>query len=603
MKFNQLTIGVLLGLSLGGQCQADPRHHEHPWHDRGTRGMATIKIVAFNDFHGQLESPGSFRQTPTSSFSTNIPVGGVDWMAGYIDELKSQNRHMVVVSAGDIIGATPLVSSLFHDEGTIETMNRLGLDFNAVGNHEFDEGKDELLRMQRGGCHPTDENSCRGAEVGTPVPFEGAEFKFLAANVVETATGKTLFPSYAIKTIAGTRIGFIGMTLKETPTIVTPSGVAGLEFKDEAETVNALIPKLRKRHVDAIVVLIHQGGVVPVTQSASTINQCEGNLEINSPIKAIVNQLDDAVDLVISGHTHQAYNCRIANQAGRLISVTSANAQGRVLTDIDVTINKARGDVVNVAANNIVVDRNNLAITPDASIKAIVDSYKAIAEPIANRVIGSISASIRRSTNAAGESALGDVIADAQWEATKGSGLGDAAIAFMNPGGIRADLTFPSSAANEGDGNVTYGEAFTVQPFGNSLVTMTLTGAQIHTLLEQQFTGCTEGYPTGAPVSGQPFNRILQVSQGFSYSWREKGTPCDNVAPDSMMLNGTPIVPAGHYRITVNSFMADGGDQLYVLTQGQDRQGGPLDMDALESYFNTHSLVNPGGQDRIAKAP
>lgn len=560
----------------------------------------TIKIVAFNDFHGQLESPGTLRTNPASS-NPNVAVGGVDWMAGYISKLKSQNPNTVVVSAGDIIGATPLVSALFHDEGTIETMNRLGLDFNSVGNHEFDEGKAELKRMQTGGCHPTNPNTCRGADVGTPVPFEGAKFKFLAANVVETATGKTIFPSYAIKNVDGVRVGFIGMTLKETPTIVTPSGVAGLEFKDEAATVNALIPQLRARGVETIVVLIHQGGVVPTTQSVSTINLCDGGL-INSPIKAIVNQLDDEVDLVISGHTHQAYNCQIANKDGRLISVTSANAQGRVLTDINLTVNKAIGEVSAVTANNIVVDRTNAAITPNAAIKSIVDKYKTIATPIANRVIGTISADITRALTPAGESALGDVIADAQLLETQGVGFGEAVVAFMNPGGIRADLTYAQSAS-EGAGNLTYGEAFTVQPFGNTLVSLTLTGAQIHTLLEQQFTGCTVGYPANAPVTGQPFNRILQVSNGFSYDWQEKGTPCDNVDPASIKINGVQVDPAANYRVSVNNFMADGGDQLYVLTQGTNRLGGALDLDALENYFSVNGLVAPGPKNRINLLP
>ena len=592
MKLTALATGVALSLGLIGSACAVPSNHT----------TKTIKIVAFNDFHGQLESPGTFRQSTSSPSSANIPVGGVDWMAGYIDELKSQNPNTIVVSAGDIIGASPLVSALFHDEGTIEAMNRLGLDLNAVGNHEFDEGKDELKRMQNGGCHPTDQNTCRGADVGTPVPFEGAKFKFLAANVVDTANGKTIFPAYSIKVVNGVRVAFIGMTLKETPTIVTPSGVASLEFKDEAATVNALLPKLRARGVEAIAVLIHQGGTIPVTQSASTINNCDNDLN-DSPIKAIVNQLDDAVDLVISGHTHQAYNCQIANKAGRLISVTSANAQGRVLTDIDVTINRVGGNVIDVAANNIVVDRGNSAIIPDATLKTIVDNYKAIAEPVANRVIGAIGATITRTTNAAGESALGDVIADVQLAATANVGFGEAVVAFMNPGGIRADLSYPSGVANEGDGNVTYGEAFTVQPFGNSLVTITLSGAQIHTLLEQQFTGCTMSYPANAPVAGQPFNRILQVSEGFSYTWQEKGTPCDNVDPASIMINGVAVDPAASYRITVNNFLADGGDQFFVLTQGIDKLGGALDMDALESYFNIHPLVNPGAQARITVLP
>lgn len=561
----------------------------------------TVKIVAFNDFHGQLESPGSLRVNPATA-TPSVPVGGVDWMAGYIDSLKALNPNTVVVSAGDTIGATPLISALFHDEGTIETLNRAGLDFNAVGNHEFDEGKDELLRMQKGGCHPTDPNSCRGADVGTPVPFEGAKFKFLAANVVDSAKGKTIFPSYAIKKFGEVKVAFIGMTLKETPTIVTPSGVAGLEFRDEAATVNALIPKLRERDVQSIVVMIHQGGTVPTAQSVATINQCAGNLD-GSPIKAIVSQLDDAVDLVISGHTHQAYNCQIANSAGRLISVTSANSQGRVLSDIDMTIDHETKDVLTVAANNIVVDRSNLAITPDASIKTIVDNYKTIAQPVANRVIGSISATMTRTATPAGESSLGDVIADGQLAATKNVGFGEAVAAFMNPGGIRADLTYASSIAGEGDGNVTYGEAFTVQPFGNSLVTMTLSGEQIHTLLEQQFTGCTLGYPASAPLTGQPFNRILQVSEGFSYEWKEKGTACDNVDPASIRINGVVVDPAASYRITVNSFMADGGDQLYVLTQGSNRLGGALDLDALEAWFTANPLLAPGLRNRINLLP
>jgi 5'-nucleotidase len=591
MKLNKLALGIALGLGAFGLAHAVT-----------TIPTVTIKIVAFNDFHGQLESPGNLRNLPSDPTAT-IPVGGVDWLAGYVENLKSQNPSSIVVSAGDIIGATPLVSALFHDEPTIETMNRLGLEFNAVGNHEFDEGKNELKRMQIGGCHPTDPNSCQGASVGTPVPFEGAAFKFLAANVVETATGKTLFPQYAIKVVGGVRVGFIGMTLKETPTIVTPTGVAGLEFKDEAATVNALIPKLRARGVEAVVVLIHQGGTIPVSQTASTINNCDGGLD-GSPLKTIVNQLDDEVDLVISGHTHQAYNCQIANKAGRLISVTSANSQGRVLTDIDVAINTANGEVSSVSAENIVVDRRATAtITPNAAIKTIVNNYKTLSTPIANRIIGSISAAITTTANAAGESALGDVIADAQLLATRNVGFGEAVAAFMNPGGIRANLTYPSGTANEGDGKVTYAEAFTVQPFGNTVVTLTLTGAQIHTLLEQQFTGCTVGYPVGAPLTGQPFNRILQVSGGFSYEWKEKGTACDNVDPASIKINGVVVDPAASYRITVNNFMADGGDQYYVLTQGTNRLGGALDLDALESYFSVNGTVAPGPQNRILPAP
>ena len=561
-----------------------------------------IKIIAFNDFHGQLESPGALRQTPSSPALTAIAVGGVDWMAGYITDLKRQNPNTVVVSAGDIIGATPLLSSLFHDEGAIETMNRLGLDFNAVGNHEFDEGQSELKRMQNGGCHPTNSNTCRGAEVGTPVPFEGAKFRFLAANVIEAVTGQTIFPAYAIKKVGGIRIGFIGMTLKETATLVSPKGLAGLAFLDEVTTINALIPKLRALGVEAIVVLIHQGGKVPTTLSVATINQCGDQLR-GSPIKTIVNQLDDAVDLVISGHTHQAYNCQILNRKGRLIPVTSANAQGRVLTDITVTVDTATEDISTITATNIAVEQGQVGISPNTVIKSIVNHYKALSIPLANRVIGSISRALTNTPNAAGESVLGDMIADAQLLQTKGIGVGEAVLAFMNPDGIRADLAYTASAAGEGDGNVTYNEAFTVQPFGNTLVTLTLTGAQLHELLEQQFTGCTLGYPLDAPVTGQPFNRILQVSKGFSYMWKEKGTACDNVDPASIKINGMPVDPARHYRISVNNYLAEGGDQFYVLTQGLNRLGGALDLEALENYFKVNPKVKPGLTDRITLSP
>jgi len=579
MKIRQIASAIALTLAFAGTAYAGQ--------------TVNVKIVAINDFHGQLESPGSFRALPTDAFGT-IPVGGIDWLAGYIADIKSKNPNTVVVSAGDLIGATPLVSALFHDEGTIETMNRAGLEINAVGNHEFDEGKDELLRMQNGGCHPTDVNSCQGAAVGTPVPFEGADFQFLAANVIDKKTGETLFPSYIIKEYEGVKVAFIGMTLKETPTIVTPSGVAGLHFKDEVRTVNRLVPKLRALGAKAIVVLIHQGGVTPTSQSVATINSCDGNLD-GSPVKTIVSGLSNAVDLVISGHTHQAYNCKLATKnPNHLISVTSANSQGRVFTDIDMELNKLNGRVKSVTAVNVAVDRGNAGITPDADIAQIVNNYKALATPIANRVIGSITADLARSASTAGENVMGDVIADAQLAATKEAGFGGAQVAFMNPGGVRADLTFASSTAGEGDGNVTFGEAFTVQPFGNSLVTLTLTGAQIEEMLEQQFVGCP---------NGQTFNRILLPSAGFSYAWSATGPACDKVDPASILISGVAVDPATSYRVTVNSFLADGGDKFTVLAQGTDRLGGAQDSDALEAYFKANSPVAPVALDRILLLP
>lgn len=579
MKLTQIASALALSVAINGAVFAG--------------NYVDIKVVAINDFHGQLESPGSLRNLAADTTAT-IPVGGIDWLAGYIADIKSKNPNTVVVSAGDLIGATPLLSALFHDEPTIETMNRAGLDINAVGNHEFDEGKTELLRMQNGGCHPTDVNTCQGASVGTPVPFEGADFQFLAANVVDKTTKETLFPAYTIKEFDGVKVAFIGMTLKETPTIVTPSGVAGLQFKDEIKTVNHLIPELRAQGARTIIVLIHQGGTTTATASIEKLNACEGGLE-GSPIKTIVNGLSNAVDAVITGHTHALYNCLLTTRNGKhKVPVTSALSIGRVVTELDLKINSETGRLRKVSANNVAVDRSNIAITPNAEIATIVNNYKTVVQPIANRIIGSISADLTRTNNAAGESTLGDVIADAQLTATAAKGFGEVQIAFMNPGGVRADLTYASSSAGEGDGNVTYSEAFTAQPFGNSLVTMTLTGAQIEELLEQQFVGCP---------NGQTFNRILYVSKGFSYTWNSLGGDCDKVDPSTIRLNGTVLEPTAGYRVTVNNFMATGGDKFTVLTSGTNLLGGAQDIDALEAYIKANSPIAPGALDRVSVLP
>lgn len=529
-------------------------------------GTVNVQLLALNDFHGNLLPPSG-----SSGRVGTIDAGGVEYLATHINTLRAQNPNTVVVSAGDLIGASPLLSAIFHDEPTIEAFNLIGLDFNAVGNHEFDEGWDELVRMQEGGCHPVD--GCADGD-----GFEGANFQFLAANVVRKDNGKTIFPAYKMRSFAGAKIAFIGMTLEGTPSIVTPSGIAALDFLDEAETVNALIPELKKKGIETIVVLIHEGATqVP---ASSPINSCSG---ISGPIVDIVNNFDDEVDVVVSGHTHQPYNCVIDGKI-----VTSSFSFGRLVTKIDLTIDRATGEVTTVVADNRIITRD---VPKDSLLTALIDKYNVIVAPLANRVIGSITATITRTTNSAGESALGDVIADAQLFATADPSQGGAVIAFMNPGGIRADLTYASSVG-EGDGNVTYGESFTVQPFGNNLVTLTLTGTQIDTLLEQQFVGC-----------GQTANRILQVSNGFTYSWSASGGACNKVDPATIMLNGVPLDPSASYRVTVNSFLADGGDNFFILPSGTDRLGGAVDTDALEAYFAAFSPVAPGPQNRITVLP
>jgi 5'-nucleotidase len=597
----KLTIAVWIGLSL---LLAVPIAVAKI-NDKGVKAATVqVQLVAINDFHGNIEPPGG-----TLSGSA---VGGAEYLATHLAQLRAQNPNTLTVGSGDLIGASPLTSALFHDEPSIEAMNAAGLQITSVGNHEFDEGRVELLRMQRGGCHPKD--GCQDGD-----GFEGAKFKYLAANVEvqvtaaqRTAYAKArakyarqlkakraackknrrsaacrrkltppkapkaapLFPPYQIQAVGGVKIGFIGMTLEGTPSIVTPSGVAGLRFLDEADTANRYVPELKRQGVETIVVLIHEGGV-----QTGGISDCAG---MSGAILDIAQRMNQEIDVIVSGHTHQAYICTIA---GKL--VTSASAFGRVVTDIDLEIDSTNGEVTAKKAVNTLVPRT---IQKDAAETRIVEKYVRLAAPLANRVIGSVSADLTRVQTPAGESSLGDVIADAQLAATKPENKGNAVIAFMNPGGIRAEILAAQISGGESAGQVTYGEAFTVQPFGNSLVTMTLTGTQIDTLLEQQWSGANAGAP-----------RILQVSNGFTYTWDASKPNTDRVNVADIKLNGTPINPTGTYRVTVNSFMADGGDNFVVLRDGTNRLGGDVDSDAFEAYFRANSPVAPGPRNRITR--
>ncbi|HVK69682.1 MAG TPA: bifunctional metallophosphatase/5'-nucleotidase, partial [Polyangium sp.] len=545
---------------MGGQGGAGP-------------SLVDVQILGFNDFHGNLEPPtGSSGQIKLPDM-TLVNAGGAAYFATHIAALRAQNANTVVVSAGDLIGASPLVSALFHEEPTIESMNMIGLDINGVGNHEFDKGAAELLRLQYGGCSPVD-----GCADGTFYP--GADFKFLAANVVvDTKTGKTLFPRYDIREFDGAKVAFIGMTLEATPSIVTPTGIAGLTFTDEVETVNEIVPELQAQGIEAIVVVVHEGGY-----PTGFFDECPG---ISGPIVEIAANLSDAVDVIVSGHTHQAYNCVLSGKI-----VTSAASYGRLITDIDLTIDKATGHVVDKKATNMIVTRD----VSDPMVEAFVQTYKDLAAPLASKQVGSITADLYKSVPQALPtiSSMGAVIADAQLEATKAPNLGGAQIAFMNPGGVRADLVYAASAGEMADGIVTYGEIFTVQPFGNSLVVMTLTGAQIKQLLEQQFQQNAQGVP---------IVRLLEVSEGFTYTYTLSGRAGARVDFASMKLNGVPIEANTSYRVTVNSFLAAGGDSFTLLVQGTNRLGGALDLEALQAYFAAHSPVSPPALDRITALP
>ncbi|MGH8926146.1 MAG: bifunctional metallophosphatase/5'-nucleotidase [Acidimicrobiia bacterium] len=524
-----------------------------------------LQILAINDFHGAIApSP--------DQLWLGQPVGRADFLASHIREAEAGVSNSIVVSAGDLIGASPLISALFHDEPTIEAMNMIGLDINGVGNHEFDEGAAELLRMQNGGTHPVDGNLDGDG-------FAGADFDFLAANVTVDATGETLFPPYVIENYQGVKVAYIGMTLEGTPSIVTQSGVAGLTFHDEVETVNALVPELQKRQVEAIVVLLHEGGF---SNGGPEGDDCLDGL--TDPLASIVAGFDPAVDLVIAGHVNDEFVCTVNG-----ITVTMADNNGRLYTDIDVTLDRRTKEMTVVSIDN--VPTYQAAVSPAADLTALINKYNTLSAPLANAVIGSITADIPEfPLSPAGESSVGDVIADAQLAATSSATTGNAVVAFMNPGGIRTDagFIFAGSPAGEGDGNLTYGEAFAVQPFGNSLVTMSLTGTQIDTLLEQQWVG-------------QVSPRILQVSAGFTYTWDNSQPNGSKVDPATIAIGGVTVDPGASYRVTVNSFLADGGDNFFVLRDGTDRLGGEIDLDALVTYFETNSPVAPGPQNRITR--
>jgi 5'-nucleotidase len=522
-----------------------------------------LRILAINDFHGNLRPPpGGIRITdpddPTKKIA--VPAGGAEHMATLVRQLRAGTSNTIFVAAGDLIGASPLLSAMFHDEPTIESLSMMGLEIASVGNHEFDEGRDELKRMQNGGCHPID--GCQG-----PHPFAGAKFHYLAASTVERSTGKTIFPPYEIRQFDGVPVAFIGLTLKATAGLVAPPGVAALEFRGEAETVNALVPELKARGVEAIVVLIHEGGF-----PTGDYNECPG---ISGPIVDIVKKFDKAVDVVVSGHTHQAYTCRID---GRL--VTSGDKYGTIVTTIDLALDPATRDVLSARADNVIVRSGVYAKDPEQT--ALLEAYDKVAGPIANRAAGSITVSLSRVPNDAGESVLGDLIADAQLQATRTEDNGGAAIAFTNPGGIRNDIF------RRPDGAVSYADVFASQPFRNQLVTLTLTGAQLKNMLEQQWLD-----------PARP--RILQVSKGFSYAWDSTKPLGQRVIAERMSLNGQRIDPAAAYRITVNNFLSVGGDGFTVLKDGTAPRFGIYDVDALYAYFQANSPISPSTPDRIVR--
>jgi 5'-nucleotidase len=572
-----------------------------------------IQLLSFNDFHGNLEPPsGSSGRNIVDHELGPDPVtkeikaldvtenaGGAAYLATHLAQARKGNRNSLTVAAGDLIGASPLLSAAFHDEPTVESLNKLGLDVSAVGNHEFDEGYKELQRMDEGGCiadgdGADNQNSCPDHK------FRGATFDYLAANVKYAGTDETILPPYTIKKVHGAKIGFIGMTLEDTPDIVTASGVAGLDFTNETRTANALVPVLKRKGVNAIVVLVHQGGT-PAKQTWKDPDGKEWQVNPNydytcgkggsliaasSPILPIAKDLDPAIDVVVSGHTHQPYVCDVEARGGSRL-LTSASSFGRLFTEINLTYDRRTRDIVrsSVKGSNIQVSHD---VKPDRAQTKLISKYQDLVKPIASEVIGHVTSDVTKNQNVQGESQLGDLIADAQLaDESVVTGGEEPVIAFMNPGGIRTDLDFENSNRGEAPGDITYEEAFSVQPFNNYLVSMNLTGAQIYALLRQQFTG-----------SNASMHKVLQVSEGFTYQRTASG-----LVPDSVELNGTPIADddSETYRIVTNNFLSDGGDGFPAFANGTNKFFGGLDIDAFADYLSANSPYTPGPLDRITQ--
>ncbi|MEU6940338.1 bifunctional metallophosphatase/5'-nucleotidase [Streptomyces rubiginosohelvolus] len=575
------TVGALVAAMPAG---AHDRGHGHGHKPR----TVDVQLLSFNDLHGNLEPPagsaGNVSETQPDGTVKAIPAGGVEYLATSLRTARKGNPYSVTAAGGDMVGASPLLSGLFHDEPTIEALNGLDLDVTAVGNHEFDEGATELARLQNGGCHPVEGCYEKGKK------FKGADFPYLAANVTKEKTGKPLLKPYTVWKKNGVKIGFIGVTLEGTPDIVTANGVKGLKFHDEVETINKYARELDRKGVKSIVALIHEGGAPASTSYNYDCDSPGAGDGISGPIVDIAKGITPKVDALVTGHTHQAYVCTVPDPSGKPRMVTSASSFGKLYTDTTLTYDRRTNDIVRTSvksANHIVTRDQPKA--PDMT--RLIDRWNKLAAPIANKPQGWISADINGRGSTAPEKPLGNVIADAQLEGLAPADKGGAEVAFMNPGGIRADLVHKASGS-EGDGVVTYGEAFTVQPFTNMMNVVDLTGAQLVTALQQQVSGPNEASP-----------KILQVSKGLTYTLDLTKSGANRVVAGTIKLNGEAIDPARTYRVAMNEFLAGGGDGFPALGQGTNKLVGASDLDLFNAYLAAHSTATaplaPPATDRI----
>lgn len=540
-------------------------------------GPVEVKIIAFNDFHGNLRASGLRVPVPDATASTGFRMelaGGIEQFSAKAKALRASAKHSLLVSAGDMVGATPLLSAFFRDEPTIEAMNLAGVDMNAVGNHEFDYGIEHLKRLKAGGCvEKNGKPDC--ADRGARGPYTGAKFEFLAANVVEQATGKSLFPPYIIREFEGIKVAFVGMVLKNTPLIVRPNGTQGVAFNDEVDTVNRLLPDLRAQGVSSVVVVMHEGiGIRPGGLSDCNLPDTDtrtplGQLAMKG--KVVADGFDPMVQLVITGHTHRYYVCE---SKGRLI--TSAGSNGIALTEIDLAFDRKSGRAIASKAVNHRVDPNG---PKDAALTPFLDAYVAMAEPLENRVVAKLAAELPPIPNAAGESVLGNLVADAHLAASSSPDRGGAVIAFNNPRSLRAALI------PQNDGGIRYGDLFKAQPFQNDLVLMNLTGAQIKDALEQQFKGAG----------------ILNISAGLTYTWDNARPDSQKILAETIKLHGLTLQPDLQYRVVANAFLAAGSEGMGAFALGTERQTGVLDLEALVGFMSNIGTYQPPSLGRIKR--
>jgi 5'-nucleotidase len=505
-------------------------------------GPAELNLLSINDFHGRLESPGND--------AAGSPIGGAAQLAGFVDAQRRENPNTLFLSAGDNIGASTFISAIDQDNPTIDALNMMGLNVSAVGNHEFDKGMADL----------------------TDRVIPRAEFGYLGANVYRG--DQRALEAFDLRLVDGVRVAIVGVVTGQTASLVSPDGIAGLTFRDPVAETELVAAQLKdgdeaNGEADVVVVLAHEGAAADNIGSVEDLRA--------DPVFGEFVDLSANVDVIMAGHTHQpyAFNAPIPG-SDRLRPVIQAQEYGRKLGKATLTVDRATGDVLATGAQLLDV----VGGTPDPEVAKLVADAKANADVLGQQPLGSITADIKRARTAEGtedrgsESVLGNFIADVQLAGTADPGRGGAQLALMNPGGLRADLTYAP------DGVVTYAEAFSVQPFSNDVVTKSYTGAQLKQALEQQWQ------PAGA---SRP-KLHLGVSKGFSYTYLPDNPAGERIT--SMSLNGTRIDPAATYRVTVNSFLAAGGDNFAALAGGTDRfTTGDNDLTMLTDYLAENSPV------------